>query len=131
MKYVGPFGSRDGAEAYLREIERLRLKFDIQRVFADSKDVCALYDITVSGITVFACGWFQIEAGKVSSLRVKGRRKFIESWGLCAGLFDPITEDVPSRIRERTTVAWTSRLTALGAKIPLLCRGSSSFEVLG
>jgi hypothetical protein len=70
MKYVGPFGSRDGAEAYLREIERLRLKFDIQRVFADSKDVCALYDITVSGITVFACGWFQIEAGKVSSLRV-------------------------------------------------------------
>jgi hypothetical protein len=30
MKYVGPFGSRDGAEAYLHEIERLRLKFDIQ-----------------------------------------------------------------------------------------------------
>ena len=70
MKYVGPFSCRAGAEAYLREIERLRLKFDIQRVFADGKDVCALYDITVSGITVFACDWFQIEAGKVSSLRV-------------------------------------------------------------
>jgi hypothetical protein len=70
MKYVGPFGSRDGAEAYLQEIECLRLKFDIQKIFADDKDVCALYDITVSGITVFACGWFQIKAGKVSSLRV-------------------------------------------------------------
>src|SRR5260221_14653497 len=34
MKYVGPFGSRDGAEAYLQEIERLRLKFDIQKIFA-------------------------------------------------------------------------------------------------
>ena len=54
MNYVGPFGSREGAEAYLQEIERLRLKFDIQKIFADDKDVCALYDITVSGITLFA-----------------------------------------------------------------------------
>ncbi len=44
MKYLGPFGSRDGAEAYLHEIERLRLKFDIQKIFADNKDVCVLYD---------------------------------------------------------------------------------------
>lgn len=29
-----------------------------------------LYDITVSEITVFACGWFQLEAGTVRSLRV-------------------------------------------------------------
>lgn len=42
MKYVGPFGSRAGAEAYLQEIERLRLKFNIQKIFADDKDVCAL-----------------------------------------------------------------------------------------
>jgi hypothetical protein len=70
MKYVGPFGSRDGAEAYLHEIERLHLKFDIQKIFADKKDVCVLYDITVSGITLFACGWFQVEMGKVQSLRV-------------------------------------------------------------
>ena len=70
MKYVGPFGSRDGAEAYLQEIERLRLKFDIQKIFADDENVCVLYDITVSGITLFACGWFQVNAGKVSSLRV-------------------------------------------------------------
>jgi hypothetical protein len=70
MKYVGPFGSRDGAEAYLQEIERLRLKFDIQKIFADDENVCVLYDITVSGITLCACGWFQVNAGKVSSLRV-------------------------------------------------------------
>jgi len=31
MKYVGPFGTRIGADAYLQEIEHLRLKFDIQR----------------------------------------------------------------------------------------------------
>ena len=70
MKYVGPFGSRDGAEASLHEMERLHLKFDIQKIFADNKDVCVLYDITVSGITLFACGWFQVEAGTVRSMRV-------------------------------------------------------------
>src|SRR5277367_1889850 len=70
MKYVGPFGSHDGAESYLHEIERLRLKFDILKIFADDKDVCVLYDITVSGITLFACGWFQLEAGTVGSMRV-------------------------------------------------------------
>jgi SnoaL-like domain len=70
MRYVGPFGTREGAEAYLEEIERLRLKFDIQKLFAQDNDVCALYDITVAGIKIFACGWFQIKSGKVTSLRV-------------------------------------------------------------
>ena len=70
LKHVGPFGSRDGGEAYIQEMERLRLKFDLKKIFADGKDVCALYDATVSGITLFACGWFQVNAGKVSSLRV-------------------------------------------------------------
>jgi hypothetical protein len=70
MKYIGPFGVRDGAEAYLHEIQRLRLKFGIRKVFVDDQDVCAFYDIAVSGIIVFACGWFHVKAGKVSSLRV-------------------------------------------------------------
>jgi hypothetical protein len=70
MRYEGPFGTRVGAEAYLEEIERLRLKFEIQRIFADKEDVCALYNIDRAGVTVFACGWFQIKDGKVSSLKV-------------------------------------------------------------
>jgi hypothetical protein len=70
MCYVGPFGSRNGAEAYLQEMERRHLKFNIRKIFVDNKDVCVLYDITVSGITLFACGWFQVEAGKVRSMRV-------------------------------------------------------------
>jgi hypothetical protein len=59
-----------GAEAYFEEIERLRLKFHIQRIFANHEDVCVLYNIDTSGITVFACGWFQIKDGKVGFLKV-------------------------------------------------------------
>jgi limonene-1,2-epoxide hydrolase len=70
VKVVGPFGARDGGDAYIQHVERLRLKFNIQKIFADGKDVCALYEISVSGIRLFACGWFQLEDGKISSLRV-------------------------------------------------------------
>jgi hypothetical protein len=70
ISYVGPFGSRDGAEAYVNEMKRRHLKFDILKIFVDNKDVCVLYDITVSGVTLFACSWFQVEAGKVKSMRV-------------------------------------------------------------
>ena len=45
------------------------------------------------------------------------RRKFIESWGLCVGVFDPITEDVPARIRERTTV---------GVDVAIECAGNQN-----
>jgi hypothetical protein len=69
IKHVGPFGSSDGAEVYLKEVERLRLKFDIQKIFVDDKDVCMLANVTASGITAFVCDWFQVEAGKISSQR--------------------------------------------------------------
>ena len=73
MKYEGPFGTRVGAEAYLDEIERLRLKFHIQRICASQEDVCVLYNIDSAGITVFACGWFQIKDAKVCSLSARSQ----------------------------------------------------------
>jgi hypothetical protein len=70
MRYEGPFGTRVGAEAYLGEIERLGLKFHILRIFANREDVCVLYNIDAAGVTLFACGWFQMKDGKVGSLKV-------------------------------------------------------------
>jgi len=43
-----------------------------------------------------------------------GRRKLIESWGLCTEVFDPITEDVPAQIRERTTVGVDAAIECAG-----------------
>ena len=51
MKYEGPFGARVGAEAYLKEIKRLRLKIHIQRIFPSQEDVCVLSNIDTAGIT--------------------------------------------------------------------------------
>jgi hypothetical protein len=70
MTYEGPFGMRVGADAYLEQIERLRLKFHIQRVFSDRDDICTIYNIDSAGLEVFACGLFHIADGKVNSLKV-------------------------------------------------------------
>jgi hypothetical protein len=70
MQYTGPFGVRNGAEAYLQEIQSRRLKFDILKVFVDDGDVCVFYNIAASGIILFASGWFHVTAGKVTSLKV-------------------------------------------------------------
>jgi hypothetical protein len=33
-------------------------------------DVCLLYDLTMSGKTIFGCGWYEVRQGKVVHLRV-------------------------------------------------------------
>lgn len=70
LKFVGVMGERDGAEAYFTDMERMKLKYDIKRVFSDGDDVCIFYDIDMSGKTIFSCGWYHIVEGKVNSIRV-------------------------------------------------------------
>lgn len=70
MKYNGPFGAREGADAYLDQIAKLRLKFRTQKTFVDGGDVCAFYDIEIAQLKVPACGWFKVKDRKVTSLQV-------------------------------------------------------------
>jgi len=51
-------------------MERLRLKYEVKKMFVDGQDVCLLYDLNMSGKIVFGCGWYQVEEGKIRSLRV-------------------------------------------------------------
>jgi limonene-1,2-epoxide hydrolase len=70
MSFLGPLASREGAEAYFKDMERMRLKYEIKKVFVDGDDVCLLYDFNTGPITLFGCGWYHVEDGKISSLRV-------------------------------------------------------------
>jgi hypothetical protein len=70
LKFVGVMGERDGAEAYFKDMERMKLKYDIKRVFSDGDDVCIFYDIDMGGKTIFSCGWYHVVEGKVNSIRV-------------------------------------------------------------
>jgi limonene-1,2-epoxide hydrolase len=70
MKFTGVMGSRNGAEAYFKDMKNMRLKYDIQKTFSDKDDVCLFYNITMSGVMIFSCGWYHVKNGKIQSIRV-------------------------------------------------------------
>jgi len=70
LKFDGVLGSRDGADIYFSDMERMKFKYNVKKVFADENDVCLLYDINMGGATIFTCGWYKLENGKISSLKV-------------------------------------------------------------
>lgn len=70
MKFDGVLGSRNGSEAYFNDMEKMRFKYEIKKVFADGNDVCLLYDINMGNATIFTCGWYKVRDGKISSLKV-------------------------------------------------------------
>jgi ketosteroid isomerase-like protein len=70
MVFTGVMGSRNGADAYFKDMEHMRLKYDIKKTFADEEDVCLFYNITMSGAMIFSCGWYHVKNGKIQTIRV-------------------------------------------------------------
>jgi limonene-1,2-epoxide hydrolase len=77
------------AEPYVSYLEHSNLsRLEIKKEFADSNDVCLLYEATYREppVTIFVCGWFHVnDDGKIDSLRfVADPRKLLEQKKLTA-----------------------------------------------
>ena len=70
LSFVGVLGERHGAEAYFKDMQQMRLKYDIQKTVAEGDDVCLLCNLKMSGKTLPVCGWYHVEDGHIKSLRV-------------------------------------------------------------
>lgn len=70
LVFEGVLGTRKGADAYFKDMEKMRLKYKIKKAFQEDNDVCLLYDINMSGTEVFTCGWYKLEDKKIKSLKV-------------------------------------------------------------
>lgn len=71
MKFEGVMGSRDGADAYFADMEKMKFKYDIKRLFADGDDVAAFYDIDMGkGDPIFTCGWYHVTNDKINTIKV-------------------------------------------------------------
>jgi limonene-1,2-epoxide hydrolase len=61
------------AEPFATYLEHANLpRLEIKKEFADSNDVCLLYEMNYREppVTTFVCGWFHVnDEGKISSLR--------------------------------------------------------------
>ena len=70
LKFEGVLGSRNGATTYLTEMGKMKFKYHILKSFADENDVCLLYNIDMGDQTIFTCGWYQLQQGKISRIKV-------------------------------------------------------------
>jgi hypothetical protein len=77
MSFQAPIASYNSADEYFQGNELLRSKYgiekvvyEIKKVFVDGDDVCVFFDFHVGSATLFTSGWFQVNDGKISSIRV-------------------------------------------------------------
>lgn len=70
IQFEGVMGSRDGADAYFADMEKMKLKYHIRRIFSDGNDVAVFYDINMGGKTIFASGWYHVNDTKISWFKV-------------------------------------------------------------
>jgi limonene-1,2-epoxide hydrolase len=70
MVFDGVLGHRDGGDTYVEDMKRMKFKYKVLKAFAEGDDVCVLYDIDMSGETIFTCGWYKVRDNKIKSLRV-------------------------------------------------------------
>jgi hypothetical protein len=70
MTFKGVLGTRDGADTYIRDMEKMKMKYVIKKVFVDGDDVCLFYDITQGDITFFSAGWYHVKEGMIKSFQV-------------------------------------------------------------
>jgi len=69
MTFNGVLGTRDGAEAYMSDMEKMKFKYDIKKTIAEQNDVCLFCDIGMGAVTIDSCLWYHIKEGKISSLK--------------------------------------------------------------
>jgi hypothetical protein len=70
LSFVGVLGSRDGADAYFNDMQKMKLKYNVQKVFVEGDDVCVLYSIGMSGKEIPTAGFYHVDNGKVKTIQV-------------------------------------------------------------
>src|SRR5262245_6286526 len=69
FSFEGVLGTRNGADAYFKDMEKMHFKYDIIKTFVDETDVCLLCNIDMSGKSIFVCNWYKLEDGKINHLK--------------------------------------------------------------
>ena len=70
LQFIGVMGTRNGADAYFDDMAKMKLKYNVQKAFADGNDVCLWYDIDMGGQKIFSSGWYHIEHHKIVWFKV-------------------------------------------------------------
>jgi len=70
IHFDGVLAQREGKEAYFKDMEKMKMKYDVVKAFVDGNDVCLLSNVKSGATTMFTCSWYLLEKEKIKSLRV-------------------------------------------------------------
>ncbi len=70
LTFDGVLGKRNGADAYFQDMEKMKFKYKVLKVFSDGNDVCLFYDVDMGSASALTCGWYHLKYGKINSLKV-------------------------------------------------------------
>lgn len=70
VNFAGVMGTRNGGDTYMSDMEKMKFKYDIKRIWGDEDDVAVFYDIDMGGATIFCAGWYHLSDGKISAIKV-------------------------------------------------------------
>jgi SnoaL-like domain len=76
MTFLAPIASHNSVDAYLEGNEQLRsiyrikmVLYEIKKIFMDGDHVCVFFGFRIGSAILFASGWFNVQNGKISSIR--------------------------------------------------------------
>lgn len=71
MTFDGVMGKRDGADAYVDDMRKMKFKYELIKAFSDGHDVCVLYNINMGkGDPIYSAGWYTVKYGKIKTFKV-------------------------------------------------------------
>lgn len=70
FQFNGVLGKRDGGDAYMDDMKKMKMKYSIKMVFTTGDDIAVLLDLTTSGKTLENFAWYHVEADRIKSLKV-------------------------------------------------------------
>jgi limonene-1,2-epoxide hydrolase len=70
VNFIGVMGTRDGGDNYISDMEKMKFKYDIKKIWGDEDDVAVFYDIDMGKATIFCSGWYHLSNGKINAIKV-------------------------------------------------------------
>ena len=67
---VTPMGSCEVPEQFLEDAAGTNATYEVRKVFSEDDDVCILFDTSMPMLTMFTCGWYHVESGKIDSIKL-------------------------------------------------------------
>jgi hypothetical protein len=68
--FKGVLGSRNGADAYMDDMKKLKFRYEVKKIFTAQNDICINLEFTQGGHRLPAFSWYHVASGKVKSLEV-------------------------------------------------------------